>query len=208
MEDALAVYERPPDPTRPVVCLDETGRQLLGGVRPPAPPAPGRPARQDPEHARGGVANPFLVTEPPRGRRAARVGERRTRLDCAHCARESVDARSPGAERIVPAMDRLDTHPPAPPYAAFAPAEAKRLAEQLEIRDTPRHGSRPSMAETDLSVLGRQCPARRPAGRDATERAVGARAARRNADAAAVRWQVTAADARTKLRRLYPAFDD
>jgi DDE superfamily endonuclease len=153
MEDVLAVYERPPDPTRPVICLDETSRQLLGEVRPPAPPAPGRPARQDPEYARGGVANLFLVTEPLRGWRAVRVGEQRTRLDFAHCVRELVDVHYPGAERIVLVMDQLNTHSPASLYAAFAPAEAKRLTEQLEIHYTPKHGSWLNMAEIELSVL-------------------------------------------------------
>jgi DDE superfamily endonuclease len=208
MEDVLAVYERPPDPARPVVCLDETSRQLLGEVRPPPPPAPGRPARRDPEYARGGVANLFLVTEPLRGWRAVRVGEQRTRLDFAECVKELVDVHYPDAERIVPVMDQLNTHSPASLYAAFPPAAAKRLTAKLEIHCTPKHGSWLNMAEIELSALERQCLARRLADRAAMEREVGAWTARRNAAAAAVRWQFTPADARTKLRRLYPAFED
>ncbi len=165
MEDVLAVYERPPDPARPVVCLDETSRQLLADARPPSPPAPGRVARHDPEYVRGGVANLFLVTEPLRGWRAVLVGERRTRLDFARCVKELVDVHYAGAEKVVLVMDQLNTHSPASLYAAFPAAEAKRLADKLEIHHTPKHGSWLNMAELELAVLQRQCLARRAAGR-------------------------------------------
>jgi len=205
MEDVLDVYERPLDPNRPVVCLDETSRQLLGEVRPPEPARPGRPARYDPEYARGGVANVFLVTEPLRGWRAVLVSEQRTRLDWARCVKELVDVHYPGAEKVVLVMDQLNTHSPASLYAAFPPAEAKRLAGKLEIHHTPKHGSWRNMAEIELSVLQRQCLRRRLADRAALEHAVGAWAARRNATAATIDWQFTTADARTRLRRLSPA---
>jgi hypothetical protein len=207
MEDVLDVSERPPDPARPVVCLDETSRQLLADAHPPPPPAPGRPARHDPEYVRGGVVNLFLVTEPLRGWRAVRASDRRTRLDFAPCVRELVDRHYPDAERIVLVLDQLNTHSPASLYAAFPPAEAKRLADKLEIHHTPKHGSWLNMAEIELSVLERQCLRRRIEDRAALERDVAAWVARRNAATATIDWQFTTADARTKLRRLYPAFE-
>jgi hypothetical protein len=207
MEDVLDVYERPYDPARPVVCLDETSRQLLAEARPPLPPAPGRPARHDPEYVRGGVANLFLVTEPLRGWRAVLVSQQRTRLDFARCVRELADVHYPAAERIVLVMDQLNTHSPASLYAAFPPAEAKRLADKLEVHHTPKHGSWLNVAEIELAVLQRQCLRRRCGDRAALEAAVAAWAARRNAAGAAIDWRFTTADARTKLRRLYPAFE-
>lgn len=207
MEDVLDVYERPPDPARPVVCLDETSRQLLGEVRPPAPPAPGRPARHDPEYARGGVANLFLVTEPLRGWRAVLVSDQRARLDFARCVKELVDVHYPAADKVVLVLDQLNTHSPASLYAAFPPAEAKRLADRLEVHHTPKHGSWLNMAELELGVLERQCLRRRIADRAALEREVAAWTARRNAATATIDWQFTTADARTKLRRLYPAIE-
>ncbi len=204
MEDVLDVYERPYDPARPVVCLDETSRQLLADARPPLPPAPGRPARRDPEYVRGGVANVFLATEPLRGWREVLASERRTRLDFAHFVRHLADARYPDAARIVLVMDQLNTHSPASLYAAFPPAEAKRLADRLEIHHTPKHGSWLNMAEIELAVLERQCLRRRFGDRAALATAATAWAARRNAAGSAVDWRFTTADARIKLKRLYP----
>ncbi len=205
MEDILDVYERPYDPARPVVCLDETSRQLLAEVRPPQPLTPGHPARHDPEYARGGVANVFLVAEPLRGWRAVRVSEQRTRLDFAACVKDLVDVHFPGAERIVLVLDQLNTHSPASLYAAFPPAEAKRLAAKLEVHHTPKHGSWLNMAELELAVLQRQCLARRLPDRGAMAREAAAWADRRNAAHAVVNWRFTTADARIKLKRLYPA---
>ena len=205
MEDVLDVYTRPYDPARPVVCLDETSRQLLADARPPSPPAPGRPARRDPEYVRGGVVNVFLATEPLRGRRAVLVSQQRTRLDFARCVRELVDVHYPDAGKLVLVMDQLNTHSPASLYAAFPPAEAKRLADRLEIHHTPKHGSWLNIAELELSVLQRQCLRRRIGDRAEMQREVAAWAARRNATGAAVDWRFTTADARIKLRRLYPA---
>jgi hypothetical protein len=206
MEDVLDVYERPYDPARPVVCLDETSRQLLADARPSLPPAPGRPARHDPEYVRGGVLNFFLVTEPLRGWREALASEQRTRLDFAACLKHLVDVRYPEAERIVLVADQLNTHSPASLYATFPAAEAKRLAARIELHHTPKHGSWLNVAELELAVLQRQCLRRRLPNRAAAEREVAAWAARRNAAVARVDWHFTTADARTKLKRLYPAF--
>jgi len=207
MEDVLDVYERPLDPARPVVCLDETSRQLLANARPPAASVPGRPARHDPEYVRGGVADLFVVTEPLRGWRHVLVSDQRTRLDVARCVRELLDVHDPHAERVVLVMDQLNTYSPASPYAAFPPAEAKRRAARLEIHHPPKHGSRLTMAEIELSVLERQCLRRRIGDRVALGREVAAWAARRNAATCRVDWHFTTADARTKLTRLYPAFE-
>ena len=206
MEDVLDVYQRPYDPTRPVVCLDETSRQLLAEVRPPLPAAPGRPERSDPEYVRNGVANLFVVTEPLRGWRAVSVSAQRTRLDFAACVKALVDIHYPAAERVVLVMDQLNTHSPASLYEAFAPAEAKRLADKLEIHHTPKHGSWLNMAEIELSALQRQCLDRRLGDRATMERDVAAWAAARNDTEATVDWQFTTADARIKLKRLYPAY--
>jgi hypothetical protein len=208
MEDVLAVYERPYDPARPVVCLDETSRQLLGEVRPPQPARPGHLARHDPEYVRGGVANVFLATEPLRGWRAAMVSEQRTRLDWARVVAHLVDVRYPAAAQIVLVMDQLNTHSPASLYAAFPPAEAKRLADRLEIHYTPKHGSWLNIAEIELAVLERQCLRQRFGDRATLAVAVTAWATRRNAAGAAVDWQFTTTDARLKLKRLYPAFQE
>ena len=204
MEDVLDVYTRPYDPTRPQICLDETSRQLLADTRSPLPPAPGRLARHDPEYAREGVANLFLVTEPLRGWRQVRVSAQRTRIDFAECIKELVDVHYAAAERIVLVMDQLNTHSPASLYQAFPPAEAKRLADKLEIHYTPTHGSWLNMAEIELSVLARQCLNRRLGNRATMEGEVAAWATARNATSSAIDWRFTPGDARIKLKRLYP----
>lgn len=207
MEDVLAVYERPYDSARPVVCLDETSRQLLGEVRSPCLPGPGRSARHDPEDVRGGVVNLVLALEPLPGQRAVLVSEQRTRLEFARCIKALIDIQYPDVDRIVLVLDHLTTHTPASLYAACPPAEAKRLADKLELHYTPKHGSWLNMAELDLSVLQRQCLRQRLVDRDAMEQAVTAWAARRNAVAHHIVWQFTTADARVKLKRLYLAID-
>jgi hypothetical protein len=206
MEDVLAVYQRAYDRARPVVCLDETSRQLLGELRRAAPVAPGKPARHDPEYTRGGVANLFLVCEPLRGWREVRVSEHRTRLDWAACVKDLVDVHYPNAERVVLVLDQLNIHSPASLYQAFAPAEAKRLTDKLEIHHTPKHGSWLNMAEIELSALQRQCLDRRLGDRATLQHEVAAWVANRNAAGATVDWRFTTADARTKLKRLYPAY--
>jgi DDE superfamily endonuclease len=170
----LAVYTRPYDPRRPQVCLDETSRQLLGEVNPPVPVAPGRPARLDYEYQRNGVCNLFLVCEPLRGWRHVTVSDQRTRIDWAHCIKELVEGHYPDAERIVLVQDNLNTHTPASLYEAFPPAEAKRLADKLELHATPKHSSWLNMAEIKLSVLAEQCLDRRLADRTTLEREVAA----------------------------------
>ncbi len=156
---------------------------------------------------RGGVVNLFLVTEPLRGWRAVLVSDQRTRLDFAACVKELVDVHYPAAERIVLVLDQLNTHSPASLYAAFPPAEAKRLADKLEIHYTPKHGSWLNMAELELSALQRQCLRQRLPDRGAMAREATAWARRRNEQARRIDWQFTTADARIKLRRLYPAYE-
>jgi len=205
MEDVLDVYQRPAAPAHPVVCLDETSRQVLAEVRAPLPMQPGQPARHDPEYAREGVVNCFLMTEPVRGWRQVRVSTQRTRLDFAHCIQELVDVHYPDVERIVLVMDHLNTHSPASLYDAFPPAEAKRLADKLEIHYTPKHGSWLNIAEIELSVLARQCLGRRIASKEELASEVLAWQRRRNKAQGTVDWQFTTKDARVKLKRLYPS---
>ena len=204
MEDTLDVYTRPYDPRRPLVCFDETNTQLLAEVAPPLPPAPGRPAREDYEYVRAGVANLFLACEPLRGWRHVAVAARRTSADFAHCLKELVDVHYPDAERIVLVLDNLNTHTPAALYAAFPPAEAKRLADKLEFHHTPKHGSWLNMAEIELGILARQCLRGRFADQAALTTAVAAWAAARNAASCTIDWRFTTADARIKLKHLYP----
>ncbi len=208
MEDVLEVYTRPYDPRRPQVCLDETSRQLLAETRTALPPAPGRPARHDPEYVREGVLNCFLACEPLRGWRHVRISTQRTRIDWAHYVRELIDVHYPQAEAIVLVMDQLNTHSPASLYEAFPPAEAKRLADKLDIHYTPKHGSWLDMAEIELSILQRQCLDRRLPNRATLEREVAAWVAQRNTAGQRIDWRFTTADARIKLKHLYPAFQE
>jgi len=204
MEDVLKVYARPYDDSRPVVCMDEGGKQLIGEVRPPLPVRPGTPRREDYEYQRGGMANLFMVFEPLAGVRHVEVTERKTNQDFARLIRRLVDEWYPRAEKVVLVLDNLSTHGPAALYETFAPAEARRLVEKLEIHYTPRHGSWLNVAEMELSVLARQCLDRRIPDMEALRREVAAWVATRNAAVARVDWQFTTADARVKLKRLYP----
>ena len=208
MEDVLGVYTRPYDARFPQVCLDEAGKQLLRDARAPLPAAPGRPERVDYEYERGGVVNLFLCCEPLRGRRWVTATERRTKADWAAQIKELVDVRYPEAERIVLVLDNLNTHTPAALYEAFPPAEAKRLADKLELHYTPKHGSWLNVAEIELSVLSRQCLDRRLPDVATLQAEVAAWEARRNAAGGAVDWRFTTAAARIKLKRLYPVFRD
>ncbi len=205
MEDVPGVYTRPYDPRRPQVCLDETSRQLVAEVSPPRPAAPGRPARQDYEYERRGVCNLFVVCEPLRGWRDVMVSARRTRIDWAHCVKDLLEVHYPGAEQVVLVQDNLNTHPPASLYEAFEPAQARRLADRLELHYTPRHGSWLNMAEIELAVLAGQCLDRRLADRATLEREVAAWQAARNKAGRGVDWRFTTEDARIKLKHLYPA---
>jgi len=207
MEDVIEVYHRPYDPARPQVCVDEGGKQLIGDVRPPLPVRPKRPAKQDHEYERGGTANLFMAFEPLAGRRVAEVTERRTAVDFARFLRRLLEEVYPGAERVVLVTDNLNTHAAGSLYEAFEPAEARRLAARLEWHYTPKHGSWLNMAEIELSVLARRCLDRRIPDREALAREVAAWEHRRNAAGVTADWQFTTADARTKLRRLYPAIE-
>ena len=207
MEDVLDLYARPPDPARPLVCFDEGGKELHGEVRDPLPAIPGHPAYYDTEYERHGTATLFLLCAPLLGWRAVMVTERRTRLDFARAIRELVDVHFPDAERIVLVLDNLNTHDPASLYLAFPPAEAKRLWDKLEVHHTPTHGSWLNIAEIELSALGRQCLDRRIPDRATLAAEVAAWVAQRNAEAVTIDWQFTCANARTKLKHLYPVLD-
>lgn len=204
MEDVLAVYQRPYHPHLPLVCLDEISTQLLADARPAPPPAPGKVAREDYEYVRNGVVNLFLCCEPLQGWRQATVTSRRTRKDWAQVIKALVDERYPAAERIVLVMDNLNTHTLGSLYEAFPPAEARRLAEKLEIHYTPKHGSWLNMAEIELSILRRQCLDRRIPDEPQLVAEVGAWAKRCNEQGGAVNWQFTTPDARLRLKHLYP----
>jgi len=206
MEDVLEVYHRPYDPRRPVICLDEASKQLIGETRTPLPAAPGQPERFDYEYVRNGTANLFMVTEPLAGWRHVEVTERRTGRDFAQVLRWLADDLLAGADKIVLVMDNLNTHTLASLYQAFPPAEARRLAERFEVHHTPKHGRWLNIAEIELSVLGRQCLAQRIESQEALDRQVAAWQIDRNERCVGVDWQFTAQDARIKLRQLYPAF--
>ena len=205
MEEVLDVYQRPYDPKRPQVCLDEASKQLLAAARDPLPLQPGQGARVDYEYVRQGTANLFMTTEPLRGWRHVWVTDQRRRVDFAHIIKELVDVHFPEAEIIVLALDNLNTHSPASLYEAFEPAEAKRLADKLEIHYTPKHGSWLNMAEIELSVLARQCLAGRIPDKATLQEQVMAWEQERNQHTVRVDWRFTTADARIKLKRLYPS---
>jgi hypothetical protein len=204
MEDILEVYRRPLDPKRPLVCMDEMPYQLISEQRIPLPPQPGQVQCQDYEYKREGVANIFIVFAPLLGQRWTRVTKRRTYKDWAYLIRDIVDVLFPDAERIILVMDNLNTHVGGALYEAFPPAEARRILDKLEIHYTPKHGSWLNMAETELSVLSRQCLDRRMGTAQFLEREVCAWNRARNMGATTVDWQFTTADARIKLKRLYP----
>ncbi len=204
MEDVLRLYARPPDPARPLVCFDESGKDLKADARPAQPVAPGRPPRVDSEYSRHGSANLFLWVAPHLGRRQVTVTERRTALDWAHAMRELVDVAFPAAERISVVLDNLNTHDPASLYKAFPPAEAARIWEKLELHYTPKHGSWLNMAELELSALARQCLARRLPDQPTLTAEVSAWAEARNQAAVAIAWHFTVDQARTTLTHLYP----
>jgi len=204
MEDVLEVYQRPYDPKRPMVCLDEQSKALHDTPRGTLPMQPGQAKRQDYEYARHGVCNLFLALEPLRGWRSVHVTARRTAVDFAEQLRWLVDEAYPEAEKIVLVTDNLNTHTTASLYERYAPKEARRLAVKIEWHYTPEHGSWLNMAECELSVLGRQCLSRRIPDRETLAEEVLAWESERNQLEVTVDWQFTAEDARTKLKRLYP----
>ena len=205
MEDVLEVYHRPHDPARPQVNLDEAAKQLLSEVRAPLPMRLGSPERVDNEYTRQGTAALFMIWEPLAGRRHVFVRARRTRLDFAAMIKTLCDELYPAAEKIVLVMDQLNTHGIASLYEASPPAEALRLAKRLEIHYPPKHGSWLNRAEIELSVLARQCLDARLENQEKLTRAVAAWEHARNAASPRVDWRFTTADARIKLKHLYPS---
>jgi hypothetical protein len=204
MEDVLEVYKRPYEPKRPQLCMDETSKQLLADTRDPLPIQPGSPERFDCEYKREGVANLFMLFEPLVGKRHVKVTERRTRKDWAVAMRELSDVFYPDADCIVIVMDNLNTHLPASFYEAFEPDEARRLINRFEFHYTPKHGSWLNMAEIELSVLSRQCLDRRMPDPDFLKSETKAWEDERNDQVVKVQWRFTTADARIKLKHLYP----
>ena len=206
MEDVLEVYHRPPDPQRPMVCMDECSKQLIGEIRAPLPPRPGDVAKYDSEYERRGTANIFMAVEPLAGKRTVQVTDQRTRIDWAHFIRFLLLTVYPEAAILVLVMDNLNTHGIASLYEAFDPATARSLAARLEIHYTPKHGSWLNMAETELSVLSRQCLDRRIDNKELLASETAAWQTARNRTCTKINWQFSTADARVKLRRLYPSY--
>ena len=205
MEDVLDLYAEPFNPTRPVVCFDETSKQLIAETRIPLPMVPGQPERVDYEYARRGTANLFLVTQPLGAWRHVDVTDQRTKHDFAQQMRALVDCHFPHATTIRVVLDNLNTHTPAALYEAFPPHEARRLLRTLDFHYTPVHGSWLNMAELEFSMLSRQCLDRRIGDRDTLMAGIAAWQTARNQQRATIRWQFTVDDARRKLHRLYPS---
>lgn len=207
MEDVLDIYVQPYDANRPVVCVDEGGKQLIGDVREPLPVRPGSAAKQDHEYQREGMANLFMAFEPLAGQRHVEVTERKTSKDFARFLKRLSDDWYPQARRIVLVCDNLNTHTPASLYDAFDPVEARRLAARFEWHHTPKHGSWLNMAEIELSVVARQCLDRRIPDFPTLRAEVAAWERQRNAAVVKVQWQFTTTDARVKLKKLYPSIE-
>ena len=208
MEDVLDLYQPEYNPERPVVCFDETSRQLTGEVRPPIEAAPGRVARYDTEYQRNGTRNLFMICEPKGGWRHVEVTERRTAVDFAHQMRWLVDEAYPDAQVVRLVLDNLNTHQLGSLYEAFEPCEARRIAQRLEFHYTPTHGSWLNMAEIELSVFSRGCLNRRISDEPELRREVAALERERNAAKSAIDWRFTTQDARRKLQHIYPTRSD
>ena len=205
MEDVLEVYHRPHDPNRPLVCLDETSKQLVAETRQPLPMQPGQPARYDYEYKRNGVANLFMLFAPLEGWRQVKVTQSRTAIDYAYALRDIADIHFAKASKIVLVQDNLNTHVPASLYEAFQPHEARRLVERFEWHYTPKHGSWLNLAESELAVLSSQCLDRRIQDAAALSRQLKAWLSHRNANHTKASWRFTTAHARIKLKNLYPS---
>lgn len=205
MEQVLEIYKRPYDPQRPVVCMDESPRQLIRETRTPLLARRGTAARHDYEYERCGVCNVFMAVEPLAGKRLVRITERKTKPDWAHFIKELADAY-PEAQRITLVMDNLNTHGPGAFYETFTPAAAKALWDRFELVYTPKHGSWLNMAEIELNILIKQCLGRRISSMEEMQTEVSAWESRRNNQDAGIDWQFTTAEARVKLKRLYPTF--
>jgi hypothetical protein len=205
MEDILDVYQRPYDPGRPLVCMDETSKQLVSEVNPPLALEPGQVERYDYEYERQGVVNLFMLFEPLVGQRHIQITDRRTKQDWAYLIKDLVDVFYPSATVIALVLDNLNTHVPGSLYETFAPAEAERILKKLEIHYTPKHGSWLNMAEIELSVLERQCLDRRIASKDLLIHETTTWETDRNENAIIADWRFTTEDARIKLKHLYPS---
>jgi len=208
MEDVLEVYHRPYDPSRPMVCMDEASKQLIAEVREPLPAQPGSIAKYDSEYERRGTANLFMAVEPLAGQRTVQVTDRRTKIDWAKFIQYLVLTVYPEATIVVLVMDNLNTHGIGSLYEAFPAEMARKLASRLEIHYTPKHGSWLNMAETELSVLSRQCLDRRIESQEILTREVATWERDRNARESKINWHFTTADARIKLKRLYPSIHE
>ena len=207
MEDVLEVYQRPYDAQRPLVCMDEMPKQLLVDVREPIACQPGMPARQDYEYKRAGVEDLFMLFEPLQGKRFVEVKDQRRRIEWAHVMKFISDNLYPEVAKIVVVLDNLNTHSPASFYETFEPDEARRLSDRFEFHFTPKHGSWLNMAEIELSVLVRQCLNCRIPNKETLIQEVTAWQIQRNDEVVKVRWQFTTADARIKLKTLYPKIE-
>ncbi len=205
MEEVLSIYKRPYNTDHPVICLDESSKQLVDEVRQPIPVEPGQPERFDTEYKRNGVANLFIAFEPLAGQRLVEVTDQRKKVDFAHFVKQLVDEHYPTAKTLLLVMDNLNTHNKSLLYEAFEPEEAKRLADKLDIHYTPKHGSWLNMAEIEFSHLSRQCLDRRIKSKEILKQEVHAWTAERNQKKASMQWRFTVEDARIKLKRLYPS---
>ena len=208
MEDVLDLYHQPYDPQHPMVCMDETSKQLVAHTRRSIPAKPGRPERYDYEYERNGVANLFMFFEPLGGVRHVKVTERRTKADWAECMAELVDIHYPKAQVIEVVLDNLNTHNPAALYEVYEPAKARRILRRLRFHYTPKHGSWLNMAEIELSAMSRQCLSGRIPDSDTLIGQVAAWEQSRNDVELKMDWRFTSSDARIKLKRLYPLMHD
>jgi len=207
MEDVLAVYTRPYDGSRPLICMDEGAKTLQAQKHDPLPMQEGKVEREDYEYEREGFAHVFIAVEPIVGKRIVQARARRTKADWAYFMRELIEVHYPHAEKLVVVMDNLNTHSPASFYEVFKPEEAWRLSQKLEIHHTPLHGSWLNMAEIELSVLARQALSGRIPSLQALQERIAAWQERRNQRQTTIDWRFTTADARIKLKRLYPSIE-
>jgi hypothetical protein len=207
MEDVLEVYHRPHDPDRPVVCLDETSKQLIAETRVPIPAKPGHPKRYDYEYQRNGTANLFMMFAPLEGWRHVEVTDRHTAVDYAQILKDLSDKHFPNVSQIVLVQDNLNTHKPASLYEAFPAAEARRLVERFEWHYTPKHGSWLDMAESELGVVSSQCLDRRIPDKQTLIEEVAAWEDDRNKNHTTADWQFTTADARIQGNRIWNLLD-
>lgn len=203
MEEVLDLYEEPYDPQRPVVCFDESPKQLIAEVREPIPAEPGTPARYDTEYKRNGVCDLMMICEPKRGFRDVAITDRRTKIEFAHCMKQIAELY-PDASVIRVVLDNLNTHKVASLYEAFPAEQARKLARRLEFHYTPKHGSWLNIAEIELAVLSNMCLSQRIPDKEQLRREVEANVQQRNRQAKPVNWRFTSQEARRKLARLYP----